>query len=139
MRPHTHPMGDPFKIAVSGLTAAASRVEVSARNIAGATTTGRLPETPEGATNAYRPQEVRTTPVPVGGVLATSVDRVPAFVPAYDPSSPDADAQGRIATPNVDLAREAVEGIAATQTYKANAAVIKIARDIDKKLIDILG
>lgn len=125
-------MVDAINIAVSGLNANAERVRVAANNIANAGTTGSVDGTGK---QPYTPQDIVATSVQGGGVATAAVDRQPAYSPAYDPSSPDANAEGMIGVPNVDLTTEIVTAKMAELAYKASAKVIKTAENMQDTLI----
>jgi flagellar basal-body rod protein FlgC len=46
----------------------------------------------------------------------------------YNPSHPDANAQGMVATPDINIHEEMVDMIAASRAFEANLAVVKNAR-----------
>lgn len=115
-----------FSTAISGLNVASLRLLASAQNTANASTPN------------YTPVDVASSAVPVGGAQASLVPRDPAFVKAYLPQDSQADASGYVNLPNVDLAGEAVNGLMASVAYKANAAVIGKAREMDEALLRAL-
>ena len=124
-------------IAASGLQAAAKRLQVSASNIANMANRGAVTAdgTAEGTadTGLYRPGQVVQVATAGGGVRAFARPVDPAFHIVPDPSGHG----GRVAMPNVDLAEQTVEMIVAKSAYKANAAVIEVARELDDVLLDI--
>ncbi len=120
-----------------GLAAAKKRLDTSASNIANSATTG---STDKGGKQPYRSQRVEQTAVTDGngnplGVNAVSVDKDPAYVPAYDPGSPFADENGNEGVPNVSLAEEAKNMKLAGYAYKANAEVIEAAGEMEEDLL----
>jgi len=74
-----------------------------------------------------------------GGVSSTLRPRNPAFTPAPDPTSPDANADGLVAEPNVDLNAELIASKEAEVSYGADAAVIKTYNKMQKSLLDALS
>lgn len=130
-----------LNIAVSGLNDASARVANSASNIVNASSTGKLPDGNGGLYTGYQPTDIVTLSNSVGdnnlGVSSKAVPRNPAYQPASDPLSPDANAQGLIGVPNVDLASEIVSLKVSQLNYSANAAVIKITDKTEKALLDI--
>lgn len=123
-------------ISVSGMQAAATRLEAAAQNIANARSSGPLP-TSSGATTAYAPVTVKQSDVKGGGVSARIVNAGgDPYVPTYDPSSPDADAEGMVAAPNVDMAGELVNVMTARMSYEASAKTLKVANDMMKTTLD---
>lgn len=119
-------------IALSGLNSASQRVNAAAANIANAYTVGSVEE---GGRPAYTPRDVVQIAQENGGVLAQTVARDPASVPAYEPNSPFANEQGLVATPNVDLATEIVSMKLAEIAYKASIATLKTSEDMAEELL----
>ena len=126
-------MIDAINTAVSGLRAATLRVNTAAQNIAAAPVSGN-PD--PAAYDGYVPQRVTQTTVQGGGTIAKAVPVDPAFFTVFDPNDPNADADGRVGLPNVDLATEIVELTLAEHAYKANLAVIRTADEITEALLD---
>ena len=55
----------------------------------------------------------------------------------YDPSHPDADENGYVALPDINVVTEMVDMIAATRAYEANVTVISAAKDLVMRALDI--
>ncbi len=55
----------------------------------------------------------------------------------YDPDHPDADGQGMVTLPNVNVAHEMVDLITSSRTYEANLAVVKNARQMAARTLEI--
>jgi flagellar basal-body rod protein FlgC len=55
----------------------------------------------------------------------------------YDPQHPDADENGYVALPNINLMEEMVDLISATRSYEANIAAVKSAREMALKALEI--
>ena len=55
----------------------------------------------------------------------------------YDPQHPDADSTGTVTMPNVNLAYEMVDLITATRAYEANLSVVKSAKQMALKALEI--
>ena len=119
----------------SALDAERVRMDVISENIANVNTTKGLNGKP------YQRQEVvfesvlnaaQGTDLSGAGPKTTEVARIvkdtspPHMV--YNPSHPDANAQGMVAMPNVDIHEEMVDMIASSRSYEANLAVIRNAR-----------
>jgi flagellar basal-body rod protein FlgC len=138
-----------FSTARSGLLASVARLDAAASNIAHAGTTGPLPApatqpvagAEDGAARAYQPVEVVVRSIGTGeapaGVAATYPPRLPATIRQYDPAAPFADADGFVAAPNVDLAEEAVDVLAALVSFRANLTLILAADEMAQSLLDI--
>lgn len=116
-------IGSTVDIAVSGLRAQSMRMRVVASNIANANTSRT--ETGE----PYRRQSVilSTMMEQLKGVdiLQVVPDMSTDFKKAYNPGHPDADENGFVTLPNVDLPMEMIDLISASRAYGANAAVLK--------------
>jgi flagellar basal-body rod protein FlgC len=134
-------MSNILSIAISGMQAAATRLQVSANNVANVQSAGTLPDEqgnyPDGATRAYVPQQVDQVDLSGGGTQAIVRDVSPSYVPTYDPGSPDANAEGQVAHPKVDLTEEAIQQLVARYTYAANARVVTAYDQMAKSLFDI--
>lgn len=125
-------MTNTIGIALSGLMSATRKVAAAASNIANLNTAGSL--TP-GQQAPYQSVTTADTAQAGGGVKTEVIPKNPPFVPAYDPDSPFADAQGLIGVPNTDLASEAVNLTLAKTAYKANLAVLKTEDEMQDALL----
>ena len=137
----------------SGLTAQRIRLSVLANNIANAQTT----RTPEGG--PYRPRYVLFQAVSgkqKPGGFARTLDAVRqqigrgvkvqsviedqsenAFIRVYDPTHPDAGADGYLLRPNVNPALAMVDVIDAMRAYEANVAAINAHRQMSQNALEI--
>ena len=131
-------MSNILSIAVSGLNDAVTRIANATSNIVNASSTSRLPGS-GGAYTGFMPQDVVSVSNPNGGVSQTLQPRNPAYVTAPDPSSPFANADGAVATPNVDLNAELISSKEAQVSYSADAKLIKITEEMDKSLLDAVS
>ncbi len=132
----------------SALTAQRLRMNVIAGNIANASTT----RTAEGGpyrravavlTPSTRPFSTTLAALGQGGGEVNGV-KVAAIVPdpgpfrlVHDPGHPDADAQGFVSYPNVDILQEMVDLLAASRTYEANLTAFSTAKAIAQKTLEI--
>jgi flagellar basal-body rod protein FlgC len=55
----------------------------------------------------------------------------------YDPSHPDADDKGMLAMPNVNLVEETADMMSASRAYEANVTVVKSAKRMALKALEI--
>jgi flagellar basal-body rod protein FlgC len=138
---------DSLDISASGLTAQRLRMDVISNNIANATTT----RTPEGGPyrrervifqerrNMFSFKDILTRSIDVGkGVRVVAVEKDPApFKLVYDPTHPDADQNGYVRMPNVNIVTEMVDMISATRSYEANVTAINTAKSMIAKAIEI--
>ena len=132
-----------MNISASGMTAQRLRTDVISQNIANANTT----RTAEGG--AYvRKNVVLTEKVTfddsfgavlnraVGGVsngvkvTAITKDTDTDMNIVYDPSHPDADENGYVTYPNVNVVTEMVDLIDATRSYEANATAFEASKNL---------
>lgn len=58
-------------------------------------------------------------------------------VKAYDPTHPDADEEGYVTHPNVDLVTEMTNMLSATRSYEANLAVVEASKSMAMKALNI--
>ena len=134
-------MTDPMDISVSGLIAQRIRLNTIASNIANAFTT----RDEAGQINPYR----RRAPVfRLGmeangeqvGVRVEQVLQDPGPLPMkYEPGHPDADANGYVRMPNVDLTTEYVDALEATRAYEANVAAIEATKAMRAAALRIIA
>ena len=121
-----------FNISASGMTAERFRTDIIAENIANVNTTSTESGGP------YRRKivnfaERKVTPFSqYYGVKVTSVkeDTETDFVKEYDPSNPDADADGYVSYPNVNTVTEMTNLIDSTRAYEANATAFDATKSM---------
>ncbi|NLH51166.1 MAG: flagellar basal body rod protein FlgC [Myxococcales bacterium] len=133
-------------IAASGLQAQRIRMQVISANLANIQTT----HGPNG--KPYQRQVPILTAVPVGNEFEVELDqqrklyavrveqvkgadREPLWV--YDPGHPDADEQGYVSMPNINLVEEMTDMLNAARSYEANLASLQTARNLDKQALDL--
>jgi flagellar basal-body rod protein FlgC len=130
--------------AISGLAASTAELDASASNVANAQSVGQLsgsgwgPATAVGSAQAYQPVAALQYAAAGGGVATRFAPVSPATRPAYDPQSPDADAEGLVAAPNVDPVQERVNQIEALNAYKANVTVLEVSDQMQQSLLAIV-
>jgi flagellar basal-body rod protein FlgC len=128
-------------IALSGMNAAARRLEVSASNVANVASTGALPNAdgtvPAGEPTAYAPLEVVQTANADGGTQTSVTTVTPSTTAVSDPQAPFANQDGLVAAPNVDLSQELVGQMIASYSLAANAMVMTADDRMTKTLLDI--
>lgn len=137
-------------VSASALTAQRIRLELIAENLANVHTTRTAAGTPyrrkiaavtapdQGFARLFarflRPNEHATVPsVQVVGVYE---DPRP-FQRAYMPGHPDADADGFVLLPNVDVAEEMVNMIAASRAYEANVTAFNVTKTLIQNALTI--
>ncbi len=127
-----------FSTALSGLAAQTKRFEVSASNIVNMGSRGVEPGAAPRA-GEFVPHRVALTSQVGGGVKATAVPVDPPSVKGFEPGAPDADANGLVNRPNVQLERELVNQISALRGYQANASIIRAEDRLLGELLDIIS
>jgi flagellar basal-body rod protein FlgC len=72
------------------------------------------------------------------GVKVTGIeeDQTP-FKQEYDPTNPDANAQGYVQKPNVDLIKETTDMMAVTRAYSANLTAFEAVKNMAAKALEI--
>ncbi|MCI9423167.1 MAG: flagellar basal body rod protein FlgC [Dorea sp.] len=138
-----------FDISASGMTAERQRLDIAAENISNAETT----RTASGGT--YRRKMVVLQEVPTtsfrtkfnsllnrtaskGGVKVTEiVEDQRDLNPVYNPDHPDANEEGYVMMPNVDLVKETIDGMSATRAYEANITAFNAMKLMAQKALDI--
>lgn len=127
-------------IAASGMTAERLRMDVIAENLANAESTRGADGQP------YRRKEVvlgeaggSSFADVLAGVRVKQVaeDQSPGRK-VYDPTHPDADAQGYVTMPNVNTVTEMTDLITATRGYEANVQALNSAKQMFNRTLDIL-
>lgn len=128
-------------ISAGGLYAERTRMNVIANNLANVNST----RTPEGGpfrrqlvvlsgNEATDPNSLENMGVTVTGV----VDDLSPFPMVFNPGHPDADADGYVAMPNVNVVEEMVDMITAVRAYEANIAAIESNKSMVRRSLDII-
>jgi flagellar basal-body rod protein FlgC len=123
-------------ISASGMTAERTRMNVISSNIANAHTT----RADNGGPYQRRDVILRENSFENQLSAVTVEDIVNDPTPGkrmFDPSSPDADAEGYVTEPNVNLMEEMVNMIGASQAFEANTTAVKAQKDMALKALAI--
>ncbi|ODS53946.1 MAG: flagellar basal body rod protein FlgC [Acidobacteria bacterium SCN 69-37] len=124
----------------SALDAQRARMEVAVSNLANAEST-RGPDGQPYRRRAVVLESVQAdTPfsVQAAGVrVAEIVQDTSDFRRRYEPSHPDADENGFVAVPNVDVPEEMVDMLGAARAYQANLTAIGLIRDTVQRALDL--
>jgi flagellar basal-body rod protein FlgC len=132
-----------LKISSAGLSAQRRRMDVIASNLSNIETT----KTPEGG--PYRRKMVVLGSKPIEDFdtlynlkleeveLDGIVEDKSPFKISYNPSHPDADEEGYLHKPNVDLMVEMTSMMMARRAFEANLASIKATRQMALKALEI--
>ncbi|OYT74129.1 MAG: flagellar basal body rod protein FlgC [Armatimonadetes bacterium JP3_11] len=126
-----------LRVSSSGLSAERLRMDLIADNLANANTT----RTPNGQPYQRKVaifQPITPTPRMPGGVRVAQIafDTTPPRL-VYEPGHPDADANGYVAYPNVDIVHEMVDMITASRAYEANIQAFNAAKNMFLRTLDI--
>ena len=134
--------------ALSGALAQTQRLANSANNVANQGSTGAVPAAngtvQPGQVQAFQPQSLGQTAVTGanGQGLGTRVvarPTTPAYIPEYQPDSPNANSDGLIAVPNVNPVTERLDQITALRAFQANLATIRTQDELERSAIDALA
>lgn len=135
-----------MQISASALSAQRTRLNVISGNLANVGTT----RTPEGgpyrkrdvvfrsSQNVFDDQLRQAMDNNVQGVEVANIQpNSRAFRTIYQPGHPDADENGMLTLPNVNVTEEVVDMMTATRTYEANVTAIKSAQRMAAKALEI--
>ncbi len=145
---------DALNISASALTAERLRMDVTAENLANAQTTRGPDGGPYRRKSVVLEQDaasggfgsalraaigVQGGERGAGGVRVAAIaeDQAPARR-VYDPTHPDAAADGYVELPNVDTVAEMVDLITAQRAYEANVTAMQSAKTMFAKTLEIL-
>ena len=138
-------MFDVLKISSSGLHAQRVRMETIATNLANIHTT----RTEEGGPYKKQNVVIGSSDASGGGfrgVLSKKLEGVQVeeitesekpFEKTYDPGHPDADRDGYVTLPNVNVLEEMTDMVSATRSYEANVNVINTTKHMLLKSLEI--
>ena len=126
-----------MRIAASGLSAERLRMDTISSNIANSETT----RTAEGGPYLRKIavfQENYQKELGMRGVKAVEIkDDESPLKRVYDPSHPDADADGYITMPNVNILNEMADMMAASRSYEANVDSLDAQKNMFLKALEI--
>ena len=131
-------------VTAGALNAQKTRLDIVAQNIANAQTTRGPDGLPyQRKIVSFETELVRQTGATPGSATMQSVhvsgiskDPTPGQR-VYDPQHPDAMPDGYVQMPNVNMAFEMVDLMTASRAYEANLSVVKNARQMALKAMDI--
>ena len=121
-------------IALSGLNAATLRVQAAASNLANTRSNGAVRG--EAGPEPYTPLEVHQSAAANGGVTAELAQSSREPLLTYDPGAAYANAEGFVASPDIDPADEVVALAMATYSFSANLAVIRTESEMMDALLN---
>ena len=118
--------------AADGMSVQQRFVEVISRNLANAEVT----RTPEGGAYKREVAELAVDPATGQTRLEVRQDTRPGRM-IYDPSHPDANEQGFVEYPNVDVNTELVDLMIVRRVHEANVSVFQAAKSMLRRALDI--
>ena len=127
-----------MRISASGLSAERLRIDVISSNVANVKTT----RTENGGAYVRKIasfQENYDEKLGMLGVKAVSIeeDKSP-LRKVYEPNNPDADEEGYVEYPNVDLLVEMSDLISASRAYESNIDTLNAQKDMISKALEIV-
>ncbi len=138
-----------MRISSSGMTAQRARLNAISSNIANINTT----QTPEGG--PYRRKDVVFEAMPdarnFGEILTSTnpksnmqrvqvtdvLSDLKAPLMKYEPEHPDANPEGYVAYPNINLMEEMTNMIQATRAYEANVSAMQASKDMAMSALEL--
>lgn len=138
-----------FNINTSGMTAQRFRMDVISENVANVNTTRTKDGTPytrkvvtfaEKDVTPFSKVLDNTRESYLGnGVKVYSVreDKESDYIKKYDPSHPDADEDGYVSYPNVNIVTEMTNMIDASRSYEANVTAFQTSKAIAMKGLEL--
>lgn len=137
-------LSEAISASASALTAQRARIEVAVSNLANAEST----HGPDGQPYRRRDVVLRAEPVnpfdaamgrsgAIGVQVADIREDTEPFRVRYEPSHPDANAQGFVSVPNVDVPEEMVDMLSAARAYQANLTAITVIRDTVQRALEL--
>ena len=138
-------------ISASGLTAQRLRMDLISQNIANANTSRTENGTPyrrkvlifqqrDGGKpfSSYLNDASKSKLDSGGGVRATQIVEDPSpLKKVYDPGNPDANKDGYVMMPNVDITTEMVNMVSASRSYEANVTAMNATKSMALKALEI--
>ena len=136
-------MFDAIEVLASGLSSARTRVNVLAANIANAETT----RTPEGG--PYKRRDVVQVATSSASSFSSVLDKMSLYRPSvqaviadqseprklYQPGHPDADKEGMVSYPNINIVSTMTDLMSASRLYQANVTALDTARRMEQEAI----
>jgi flagellar basal-body rod protein FlgC len=145
-------MFDALKIAATGMSASRQMMDVVAENIANANTTMTISGEPYkrkdvvlAAKDLNEDDDILTVSFneeyekKVAGVEVVGIKEANnGFRKVYDPTNPNADKDGYITLPNVNVVEEMAKMIQASRMYEANTSVVESIKNMATKALELI-
>ncbi len=139
-----------LNISASGMTAQRLRLDVASQNIANIETTRTEGGGPyrrkmvvlEAKDDSFHQVLSRTMAADASqsraGVRAAAIiDDETELKAVYDPEHPDADEEGYVRMPNIDMVKEMTDSMAATRSYEANITAFNAVKLMAQKALEV--
>lgn len=138
-----------FDISASGMTAQRLRLDIASQNIANIETTKTASGTPYRrklvVLEERKPSLFQATlqdayykkSAPRGVIAKQIIEDQSDLKAVYNPEHPDADEEGYVYMPNVDLIQETADGMAASRSYEANITAFNALKLMAQKALEI--
>ena len=134
-------------VAASGMTAERLRLDVISNNIANVNTTRTVEggpyrrqfvafESRQGDASSFA--NIMAGQLQLNGVRVSTIkkDDSPLRM-VYEPGHPDADANGYVQMPNINIVTEMVDMMTASRAYEANVTSVNVAKSMMLKALEI--
>jgi flagellar basal-body rod protein FlgC len=134
-------------VAASGMTAERLRLDVISNNIANVNTTRTVEggpyrrqfvvfESRQGDASSFA--NVMAGQLQLNGVRVSAIKKDDSPVRmVYEPGHPDADANGYVQMPNINIVTEMVDMMTASRAYEANVTSVNVAKSMMLKALEI--
>ncbi len=135
-----------LRISASGLTAERLRMDTISSNIVNAGTTRGKDGKPYVRKIAMFQENLKEAYNKNNGIIEKKLNGVKAvgvvddeseLIKVYNPSHPDADEEGFVTMPNVNISNEMVELIASSRAYEANVNAMNAQKSMFLKTLEI--
>lgn len=130
-------------ISTSALVAQRQRLNTIAGNIANAGTTrdadGNLAPFQRRFVTFSAGEDLRESSGGTGVEYQIEIDMESPSRRVYEPGHPDADADGYVAYPNINVITEFVNAMEASRAYEANVATIEMSKEMANLTLRILA
>jgi len=137
-----------MNISASGMTAQRLRMDIISQNIANVNTTRDKNGNPyqrkmvvfsEKDSTPFQEILMKTAGVTGNGVKVTKIleDNMTEMRKVFDPNHPDADEQGYVTYPNVNIVQEMTDLIDATRSYEANVTAFNATKNMALKGLEV--
>lgn len=139
---------DSMNISASGMSAQRLRMDVISQNIANVNTTRNKNGEPykrrtvvfsEKTVSPFEKMLMNSAGMTGGGVKVTGIveDNETPMRKVYDPGNPDADEDGYVTYPNVNIVQEMTDLIDATRSFEANVTAFNATKNMALKGLEV--